>query len=58
VNSDLKKFLDILPSHLGLVLLRFRCMNHKLPTESGKFCNIPREFKVCNLCNTSSLGDE
>jgi hypothetical protein len=49
VNSDLKeKFLDILPSHLTLVLLRFRCMNHKLPVESGRFCYIlvTRELSV------------
>ncbi|XP_060563724.1 uncharacterized protein LOC132723080 [Ruditapes philippinarum] len=53
-----EKFLDILPSHLALVRLRFRCMNHKMPIESGRFCNIPRELRVCNLCNNSSLGDE
>ena len=53
-----EKYLDILPTHLAKHLFHFRCMNHKLPVEKGRFSNIPRELRICNLCNTNSLGDE
>ena len=34
----------------------FRCRNHNLPIESGCRTNIPRNLRVCELCN--DLGDE
>jgi hypothetical protein len=39
---------------------RFRLNNHKLPVEYqyGRWNNIPRENRICNLCNTVDLGDE
>ena len=37
---------------------RFRLNNHKLPVEHGRWNNIPRELKNCNLWNTEDLGDE
>ena len=33
-------------------------MNHRLPIESGRFCNIERSRRICNLCNLNQLGDE
>lgn len=38
-------------------LSNFRCSNHKLPIEVGRWKNIPRENRLCELCNTD-LGDE
>lgn len=58
LNFKLEQYFDILPTHLANVLFRFRCMNHKLPIEKGRFHNIPREQRICHLCNTNSLGDE
>ena len=37
-------------------MVRFRCRNHTLPKESGCRTNIPRNLRVCELCN--DLGDE
>ena len=34
----------------------FRCRNHNLPIKSGCRTNIPRNLRVCELCN--DLGDE
>ena len=39
-------------------LCRFRTVNHKLPIESGRWKNIPRENRTCNLCNSNEIGDE
>jgi hypothetical protein len=39
-------------------IFTFGLNNHKLPVESGRWKNIPRELRICNLCNTADLGDE
>ena len=36
----------------------FRTTNHKLPIEHGRWNNIPRENRKCNLCNLEEIGDE
>jgi hypothetical protein len=37
---------------------RFRLNNHKLSVEYGRWNNIPRELRICHLCNTADLGNE
>ena len=37
-------------------MAEFRCRNHYLPIESGCRTDIPRNLRVCELCN--DLGDE
>jgi hypothetical protein len=37
---------------------RFRTTNHYLPFETGRWRNIDRENRYCNLCNCQKLGDE
>ena len=39
-------------------LCRFRTTNNKLPVETGRWQNIPRENRKCILCNRSQIGDE
>lgn len=38
-------------------LLRFRTSHHKLPIETCRWNNIPRNQKICNLCK-NNIGDE
>ena len=33
-------------------------LNHKLPIETGRWNNIQREDRKCNLCDLNDLGDE
>ena len=47
-----------LKTRIKATFCRFRLNNHKLPIEYGRWNNIPREFRICNLCNTADLGDE
>ena len=37
---------------------RFRTLNHKLPMESGRWQNIDRNMRTCNLCDKKEIGDE
>ena len=37
---------------------RFRCMNHRLPIEFGRFVNIERANRKCSICKSGELGDE
>ena len=40
------------------VLTKFRCCNLKLPIETGRWENIPRENRLCQLCNLQNIGNE
>ena len=37
---------------------KLRTANHKLPVEKGRYINLPREQRSCNLCNSDSIGDK
>lgn len=39
-------------------LCRFRCGNHRLPIETGRWQNVPRSDRVCHLCDSNDIGDE
>ena len=50
--------LSVLPSDLRMYLCKFRCFSNNLPIETGRFFNIDRSERYCNLCNVNKLGDE
>ena len=39
-------------------LCKLRTVNHKLPVETGRYRNIPRNQRFCTLCNENILCDE
>ena len=51
-------YLIQLPDNLRVVLTKFRCRNNKMPVEIGARDNVPREQRICNLCDTGDIGDE
>ena len=53
-----ERYLVILDGALRRNILKFRFSNHKLPIHSQRFLNIPRDERVCELCETGELGDE
>ena len=57
-NHCFENYLSILPSDLRVPLSKFRCVNHTLPIEKGRFIGIARDDRICNLCNSANLGDE
>ena len=47
-----------LPGSLKYIVWKFRTVNHKLPIETGRYTRIPRNERVCKMCNGGQLGDE
>lgn len=45
------------PAKLLKPMIQFRTRNHRMPIETGRWNNIPREDRKCTLCN-SDTGDE
>lgn len=57
-NHNFETYLTELPRDLRIAYSKFRCINHKLPIEKGRFVGIARDDRICNLCNSAKLGDE
>jgi len=54
----LERYLLILNWNLRKHLCKLRTVNHKLPIETGRYKNVPRQDRHCTLCRESLLGDE
>ena len=48
---NLEKYLLKLLPHERNMITKFRCNNIKLPIETGRWSNTPREERICHLCN-------
>ena len=57
-NLEFESYLNILPDKDAITFCKFRTCNHYLPIEKGRWLNIPRENRTCNLCDKADLGDE
>jgi hypothetical protein len=55
---EFENYFNILDDRDIFTFCRFRLNNHKLPVEYGRWKNILRGLRICNLCNTADLGDE
>ena len=53
-----EKYLVMLSDFHRTVLARFRLGSSKLPIERGRYQNIVRERRYCNLCDENEVGDE
>ena len=53
-----EEYLLNLPANLSKKYCKFRTGNMKLPIETGRWFNIPRENRICKLCNSKDIGDE
>lgn len=54
----LEKYLLELPPKLAKAYCKFRSCNTKLPIESDRWFNIPRENRLCNICYLREIGNE
>ena len=56
----LEKYLLQLNRHERINLCKFRCRNSKIPiiTQGYAYLNIPRENRICNICDLDEVGDE
>ena len=51
-------YLLSLPPVFRLDLCKFRLSCHKLPIQTQRYINIPREERLCPLCDLNEIGDE
>lgn len=51
-------FLLDVPFNIVRSICHFRISNHKLPIETGRWINIPRNQRYCPLCTNNEIGDE
>ena len=56
-NFGMENYLVTLPLKLRKPLIQIRTRNHRLPMETGRWLHIPREERICNLCN-DRIGDK
>ena len=53
-----EKYLTISDPKQRNNICKFRTTNHKLPIVTGRFNNVERAHRLCNLCDEMELGDE
>lgn len=53
-----ENYLSILPLNFLFIMCKFRCSNHRLPVETGRWHNIPRAERLCHRCGSDDIGDE
>lgn len=57
-NFNLEEYLLSLPVAYRKSVCKFRTSNHKLAIEKGRYSNVPRNQRFCNMCNANVIGDE
>ena len=53
-----ENYLNTLSNSNRILLTKFRLCNHKLPIETGRWLNLPRNDRLCTLCTRNCIGDE
>ena len=57
-SHNFEKYLIELPFDLRKAFCNYRCLNHRLPVEQGRFWGVDRDDRICDICNMNSIGDE
>ena len=57
-NFGFEDYLLKLDCRLRKLLCKFRLGNSKLPIGRGRYYNVPREQRYCELCDHNIIGDE
>ena len=54
-EMEYESYFNILEDKDLTTLCRFRTTNRKLPIECGRWCNIPREDRICTICSKNEI---
>ena len=58
-DYKMEKYLTIIKNpNIRKVMSQFRVSNHKLQIERGRYENIPRDQRICKLCDSGEIEDE
>ena len=52
-----EKYLTYFPSTLRQRVLKFRLSNHRLPIQQRRSLGIPRDERICTVCDSGEVGD-
>ena len=59
IDYEIEKYLSIIKdSNKRKTLTRFILSNHSLQIETGRYHNIAREERLCNLCHLGEVENE
>ena len=58
MELKIEPYLTLLEPRYHIPLCKFRTNNHRLPIVTGRYNNVNRIHRICELCNTDDLGDE
>ena len=53
-----EEYLTYLRSILRQRVLKFRLSNHRLPIQQRRSLGIPRDERICIVCDSGEVGDE
>lgn len=57
-SHNFESYLVDLPFDLRKAFCSYRCLNHRLPVEQGRFWGVDRDDRICDICNMNNIGDE
>ena len=57
-NFRFEEYLDVLNDKNRFTFCRFSTSNHRLPIEVGRWTNVERHNRLCQLCQSCKIGDE
>ena len=57
-SFEIEDYLRKLPKKHREILCQFRCANHKLPVETGRWIKLDYHLRKCDMCDTAEVGDE
>jgi hypothetical protein len=58
LDFEFEKYLILLNKQSRKLMIKFRTSNHKLPVERGRYANVDRNNRYCDICDRQILGDE
>ena len=53
-----EEYLTYLPSTLRQRVFKFRLSNHRQPIQQRRSLGIPRDERICTVCDSGEVGDE
>ena len=53
-----EKYLLDAPFQFVRYIIKYRLSNHKLPVEKGRYTDLERSERICDICDMNVLGDE
>ncbi|CAL4186470.1 unnamed protein product [Meganyctiphanes norvegica] len=57
-SKKIQNYVLKLPKRYIYALCKLKCANHRMPSVTGRWANIPVDDRTCTLCQSNDTGDE